>query len=79
MQIIYKKTFENQLFHIVNYIAKDKISASINFAKELEELIFLIPNNPFKYQSSIYFDNKNIRDMTYKGYTINYKVNSKKT
>ena len=23
MQIIYKKTFENQLFHIVNYIAKD--------------------------------------------------------
>jgi len=78
MQIIYKKTFENQLLHIVNYIAKDKISASINFAKELEELIFLIPDNPLKYKPSIYFDNKNIRDMTYKGYTINYKVNSQK-
>ena len=78
MQIIYKKTFENQLFHIINYIAKDKISASINFAKELEEVIFLIPNNPFKYKPSIYFDNKNIRDMTYKGYTINYKVNFEK-
>ena len=78
MQIIYKKTFENQLFHILNYISKDKISASINFAKELEELIFLIPDNPLKYKPSIYFDNKNIRDMTYKGYTINYKVNSQK-
>ncbi|NEW60790.1 type II toxin-antitoxin system RelE/ParE family toxin [Sulfurovum sp. bin170] len=75
MTIIYKKTFENQLLHIINHIAKDKIGASIGFANELEELIFLIPDNPFKYKPSIYFDNKNIRDMTYKGYTINYKVN----
>ena len=78
MTIIYKKTFENQLLYIVNYIAKDKIIASINFANELEKLIFLIPDNPFKYKQSIYFENKNIRDMTYKGYTINYKVNSEK-
>ncbi len=71
MTIIYKKTFENQLLYIVNYIAKDKIIASINFANELEKLIFLIPDNPFKYKQSIYFENKDIRDMTYKGYTIN--------
>ena len=77
MIISYKKTFENQLLQIVNYIAKDKIGASINFANELEDLIFLIPDNPFKYKPSIYFDNENIRDMTYKGYTINYKVNFK--
>jgi plasmid stabilization system protein ParE len=78
MQISYKKTFENQLLQIINYIAKDKIGASINFANKLEELIFLIPDNPFKYKPSIYFKNENIRDMTYKGYTINYKVNSEK-
>lgn len=78
MQISYKKTFENQLLQIVNYIAKDKIGASINFANELEELIFLIPDNPFKYKPSIYFKNENIRDMIYKGYTINYKVNFEK-
>jgi hypothetical protein len=41
-------------------------------------LIFLIPDNPFKYKPSIYFKNENIRDMTYKGYTINYKVNFEK-
>ena len=66
MQISYKKTFENQLLQILNYIAKDKVGASINFANEPEELIFLIPNNPFKYKQSIYFNNNNIRDMTYK-------------
>ena len=78
MQISYKKTFENQLLQIINYIAKDKVGASINFANELEKSIFLIPDNPFKYKPSIYFKNENIRDMTYKGYTINYKVNFEK-
>ena len=58
MQISYKKTFENQLLQIVNYIVKDKVGASINFANELKELIFLIPDNPFKYKPSIYFKMK---------------------
>jgi len=78
MQIVYKKSFEKQLLDIVNYIAKDKVGASVKFANELEKSIQLIPDNPFKYKPSIYFDNKNIRDMTYKGYTINYKVNLQK-
>ena len=78
MQIIYKKTFENQLLHIVNYIAKDKVNASIDFAYGLEKLIFLIPDNPLKYRPSIYFSNENVRDMTYKGYTIIYKVSFQK-
>ena len=78
MQIIYKKTFEKQLLHIVNYIAQDKVNAGIKFANELEKLIFLIPDDPLKYKSSIYFQNENVRDMTYKGYTIVYKVSFQK-
>jgi len=78
MQIIYKKAFEKQLLNIVNYIAKDKINASVRFANELEKIIFLIPDNPLKYKSSIYFNNENVRDMTYKGYTIIYKVSFQK-
>ena len=66
------------MLHIVNYIAQDKPSASIKFANELEKLIFLIPDNPLKYKSSIYFDNENVRDMTYKSYTIFYKVSFQK-
>jgi len=78
MQIIYKKRFENQLFEIVDYIARDKIGASIEFAQELETMIALIPHNPFQYRASLYFDDPNIRDMTYQGYTIVYRVNLQK-
>jgi len=74
MKIIYKKAFEKQLLYILNYIAQDKPNASVKFANELEKLIFLIPDNPLKYKSSIYFNNENVRDMTHKGYTIIYKV-----
>jgi plasmid stabilization system protein ParE len=74
MKIIYKRLFEKQLLNIVNYIAKDKPSASIKFANKLEENIFLIPDNPYKYNQSIYFKNKYIRDMVYVGYTIIYRI-----
>ncbi|KIM12831.1 MAG: hypothetical protein KU37_00080 [Sulfuricurvum sp. PC08-66] len=63
---------------MVNYIANDKPSASISFALELEKLILELPNFPFKYQQSIYFDDKNMRDMTYKKYTVTYEVNLEK-
>ena len=75
MKIIYHPIFKDELLHIINYIAKDKPSASIKFALELEKTISEIPIFPFKYKPSIYFDNKNIRDITYKRYTVIYEVN----
>ena len=75
MTIIYNPIFDEEIIDIVNYIAIDKPSASINFALELEELILDIPYFPFKYKPSFYFNDKNMRDMTYKGYTIIYEVN----
>ena len=78
MKIIYKTTFERELIQIVDYIAQDKKSASLKFAYELEKSILLILDNPLKYKQSIYFNDKNIRDMTYKGYTIVYEINFEK-
>ncbi len=75
MKIIYNPNFENELLHIVNHIAEDKPNASINFALELEKSILDIPIFPFKYKPSFYFDDKNVRDMTYKRYTVVYEVN----
>ena len=74
MKIIYKPTFSKQLKHILEYIARDKPSASMNFKNKLKENINLIPDNPYKYEQSRYFDDKNIRDMTFKKYTIVYRV-----
>jgi plasmid stabilization system protein ParE len=75
MTIIYNPIFEEEIIDIVNYITLDKPNASINFALELEKLILDIPHFPFKYKASFYFNDKNVRDMTYKGYTIIYEVN----
>ncbi len=74
MTIIYNPTFERQVIQIVNFIADDKPSASVKFANELEKLIITIPENPFKHRQSYYFEDKNIRDMVHKGYTIVYEV-----
>jgi len=75
MKVIYNPIFENELLHIVNHIAEDKPNASIKFALELEKSILDIPIFPFKYKPSSYFNDKNVRDMTYKKYTLVYEVN----
>ncbi len=78
MRIIRSRKYQVNLLIILGYITKDKIGASKNFQKELDKLIKNIPNFPYKYKSSIYFDTKNIRDLTYKKYTINYEANLEK-
>jgi plasmid stabilization system protein ParE len=78
MQIVYRQTFEFNLLHIIDFIATDKPIASVNFANELEKLIFNLPNFPYKNRQSIYFNDENIRDMVFKGYTIVYKINIQK-
>ena len=75
MKIIYNPIFEDELLHIINRIAEDKPNASIKFALELEKSILNIPIFPFKYKPSVYFDDKNVRDMTYRRYTVVYEVN----
>ncbi len=78
MQINRSPRYKNNLFKILDYIAQDKISASEDFLYELDELINNLSHFPFKYRKSIYFNDENIRDMIYKGYTIVYRVNLKK-
>ena len=78
MQISRTLECQNSLFAILEYIAQDKMSAAENFVNELDNLIGNLPNSPFKYRKSIYFQDENIRDMIYKGYTIVYRINTKK-
>jgi plasmid stabilization system protein ParE len=66
MQINRSPRYKNNLFQILDYIAQDKVSASENFLNELDELIKNLPNFPFKFRKSKYFDNENIRDMIYR-------------
>ena len=74
MTIIHKPTFSKQLKQILKYIARDKPSASMEFKNKLKKKINLIPDNPYKYRKSIYFNDENIRDLIYKKYTIVYRI-----
>ncbi len=74
MQIKLDTKFEKNFYQIFEYIAQDKFSASKKFKKDLFKQIKNIPNNPYKFRKSFYFDNETIRDMTFNGYTIIYEV-----
>ena len=74
MKISRKNEYKSELQEILRFIATDKISASKQFKQELDRQITNIPNFPYKHRQSIYFDDANVRDMIFRGYTINYEI-----
>ena len=74
MTIIRSRRFTVRLLGILHHIAQDKTGASRSFKDQLDKQIRDISNFPYKYRPSIYFDDTNIRDMVFKGYTIIYEV-----
>ncbi len=77
MKIIESNLYKQKLRFITLNIKKDKSSAAIKFAKDLKKQIKEIPNMPYKYRPSYYYNNESVRDMIFKGYTITYKIYDK--
>jgi plasmid stabilization system protein ParE len=75
LKIIESKKFKDELQAIAYYIKKDKLSAAINFVTNLKKQIKSLKEFPYQYRKSIYFNDDNVRDMVYMGYTIVYEVN----
>ena len=78
MLIIRTQEYQKELLAILKHIAKDKLTASRKFKKDLNIQINKIPEFPYKYRQSFYFEDENIRDMTFKSYTINYEIDLNK-
>ena len=78
MQIIYQPKFINSFNNIWDYIAQDSKNRTNKFKREIKKLIEDIHHMPYKCRKSIYFDDDNIRDLIFKGYTIVYKVDESK-
>ena len=74
MKIKKTRIYQDELHDILIHIAKDKISASLNFRKELNLKIKDIPNFPYKYRKSFYFNEEKVRDMIFMGYTIIFEI-----
>lgn len=74
MQIVYKESFVIRLENQLKYISADNPTAAKRFKKALIAKIKAIPMNPKSHRKSIYFEDENIRDLIFKGYTIVYRI-----
>ena len=71
MKIIKDAYFTQSLERIILYIADDSKTRARNFKNSLDEF-------PYKFRKSIHFDNNDIRDYIFMGYTIPYLVDEEK-
>jgi len=76
MKIIYKDSFVNRLENQIDFIAVNNPLRAKKFKQELVSRIKDIKYNPLSFRKSIYFDNSNIRDLIFKGYTIVFRINN---
>ncbi len=74
MKIKLSAGFRLKLAKQVTYIARDKPEAGRNFKTELLNEIRRIPDFPYSYRKSIFFNDDNIRDLVYKGYVIAFRI-----
>ena len=75
MRIIFKDTFLQRLSRQIDYIALDSSKRARKFKNDVLNEIRRIPDMPYANRKSIYFDNDQIRDLIFKGYTIVYRIN----
>jgi plasmid stabilization system protein ParE len=66
--------FEKKLDAVLDFIARDSLSAALDFLARLETKLYTIPDMPYKFRKSIYFDDEHIRDYIFNGYVIPYLI-----
>lgn len=78
MKIVFKDTFITRLSNQIEYISLDSHSRARKFKTDLFANIKEIPQNPYRYRKSIYFEDESIRDLIFKGYTIVFRITENK-
>lgn len=76
MRIIFKDTFINRLENQLDFIAQNNPANSRKFKNDLFNLIKAIPLNPRKHRKSIWYDDVDIRDLIFRGYTVVFRINN---
>jgi len=74
MLIIQDEVFRKNHLKIIEYIAQDSKQKAKNFNSMLLNQINKLSNMPFKFRKSHYYNDDNIRDLIFKGYTIPYLI-----
>ena len=77
MKLRINPRFSSKLFDQIEFIAKDKPEAALKFYLDIEKKINEIPSRPYQYRQSIFSDQKNVRDLIFKGYVVTFRILSK--
>ena len=67
--------------HQIRYLiilVKDGVTNAVRFNRKLQKAINSIPNFPYKSRKSFYYEDDNIRDYIFKGYTVPYLIDTEK-
>jgi len=78
MKILRKEEYKTLLKIILKFISIDSKNRALTFKSQLDKKINNLDNFPFKFRQSRLHDDENVRDMTFKGYSIIYFVEEDK-
>ena len=70
--------FTDNFTTILVYISLDSKNRAKQFKNALQNSLNNIPDMPYKFRKSIYFDDDNIRDYIFMGYSIPYLIEKEK-
>jgi plasmid stabilization system protein ParE len=76
MKIVYKTSFQSRLTEYIEFIASDNLKAAKKLKNQILRKIRSIPENPYLFRQSIYFDDPQIRDCVIKSCTIVFKIDT---
>jgi plasmid stabilization system protein ParE len=74
MKVNLRESFQIRLLRQLEYIAIDNPVAARKFKNDLFKIINDLPKIALACRKSIYFDDENIRDLIFKGYTIVFRI-----
>lgn len=74
MKVVYKKSFQTRLKEHIEFIASDNLKAAQKLKNQLLIKTQSIPNNPYLFRQSLYFDDTQIRDCVFRNCTIVFKI-----
>ena len=78
MLIFKSDRFKSSLSAILHHISRDSKNRAKQFNGTLKTSLSSLPNMPYKFRQSVYFEDESIRDYIFMGYCIPYLIQSEK-
>ncbi len=78
MTVVRKREYLDELKGIISFISIDSSNRAIVFKNQLDSKIENLVHFPYKFRQSIHHQDKEVRDLIFKGYTIIYRIDVSK-